>query len=85
MSHHGRRHDSDRDHPHEPPPRTTPSQAEGESGDAEARRQAEEATLHRSEAATEDEHGSAAKRQGAGLGREEQRKPYPRGRDGGGQ
>ncbi|MEV6246406.1 hypothetical protein AB0M38_09400 [Streptomyces sp. NPDC051742] len=84
MSHHGRRHNSDREHSHEPPPRTTPSHAEGESGDTEARRQAEEATLDRSKAAMEDEDGSTAKRQGSGLGREEQRKPYPRGRDGDG-
>ncbi|MFD3530226.1 hypothetical protein [Streptomyces sp. NPDC058664] len=75
MSHHDR-HGSDQDPRHEPP-RTTPSEAEGESGDAEARRQAEEAKLGRSEAAEEDAHGSTAKGQAPGLGREEQRRPHP--------
>ncbi|MER5310763.1 hypothetical protein ABT034_23575 [Streptomyces sp. NPDC002773] len=75
MSHHDR-HGSEQDRRQEPP-RTTPSGAEGEAGDAEARRQAEEATLRREESSAEDAHGSSAKRQGPGIGREEQRKPHP--------
>ncbi|MFC8956790.1 hypothetical protein ACFT8P_29815 [Streptomyces sp. NPDC057101] len=74
MSHH-HKHGSEQDRRHETP-RTTPSGAEGESGDAEARRQAEEATLREGEP-SEDAHGSDAKRQGPGIGREEQRKPHP--------
>ncbi|MFF5426584.1 MULTISPECIES: hypothetical protein [unclassified Streptomyces] len=58
-------------------PRTTPSQAVGESGDEEARRQAEDAVQHRSVEDAADEDGSTAKKQSPGLGREEQRAPHP--------
>ncbi|MER7622122.1 hypothetical protein [Streptomyces sp. NPDC126503] len=58
-------------------PRTTPSQAVGESGDEEARRQAEDAVQHRSRKDAADEGGSTAKDQIPGLGREEQRAPHP--------
>ncbi|MFD3337486.1 hypothetical protein ACFWV1_33395 [Streptomyces sp. NPDC058700] len=74
MSHHDR-HGSEQDR-HEPP-RTTPSGAEGESGDAEARRQAEEATRDQGDSSAEDAHGSTAKRQSPGIGREEQREQHP--------
>ncbi|MFF1512313.1 hypothetical protein [Streptomyces sp. NPDC058326] len=75
MSHHDR-HGSDQDS-HPEPPRTTPSGAEGESGDAEARRQAEEAVRGGPDRDDEEAHGSTAKRQAPGVGREEQRRPHP--------
>ncbi|GAA3398197.1 hypothetical protein [Streptomyces roseoviridis] len=74
MSHHERR----RTLPADRPPRTTPSQAVGESGDAEARREAEEAARGRLGDAAPDDHGMDAKRQSPGLGREEQRRPHGR-------
>ncbi|GAA3895777.1 hypothetical protein GCM10022244_02160 [Streptomyces gulbargensis] len=58
-------------------PRTTPSEAAGESGDEEARRQAEDAVQHRSLEDAADEDGSTAKKQSPGLGREEQSAPHP--------
>ncbi|MGW5851031.1 hypothetical protein ACWFQ8_24315 [Streptomyces sp. NPDC055254] len=55
-------------------PRTTPSEAEGESGDREAREQAEDAVVGRS-GTTEDEdqdaEGDSAERGGSGSGHEE--------------
>ncbi|KOU30968.1 hypothetical protein ADK53_26995 [Streptomyces sp. WM6373] len=58
--------------------RTTPSQAPGESGDREARREAEEAVRRGSDGGAEGEAGDhAAKRQRPGTGREEQVRPHP--------
>lgn len=59
-------------------PRTTPSEAQGESGDREARRQADEAVVRRSDAGggEADADGHEAKQQRAGIGREEQDRPY---------
>ncbi|MCY0943107.1 MULTISPECIES: hypothetical protein [Streptomyces] len=58
-------------------PRTTPSEAVGESGDREAREQADDAVVRRSPTSEGDEDagGSSAKRQGPGVGREEQARP----------
>ncbi|MFE5735031.1 hypothetical protein ACFQ7A_29485 [Streptomyces sp. NPDC056528] len=74
MSHHERR----RTLPADAPLRTTPSEAVGESGDVEARREAEKATRGRPDGAADDEGGMSAKRQSPGLGREEQRRPHGR-------
>ncbi|MEU6312828.1 hypothetical protein [Streptomyces sp. NPDC047014] len=65
-------------------PRTTPSQAPGESGDPEARRQADEAVLGRrgdlmgrtADRDDRDAGAHAAKRQRSGVGREEQVRPH---------
>lgn len=68
-------------------PRTTPSEAVGESGDREARQQADDAVVGRSGEGTgsrarddgADAGGHAAKRQRPGVGREEQaRRDAPR-------
>ncbi|MFD3548643.1 hypothetical protein ACFWUW_24085 [Streptomyces sp. NPDC058655] len=56
-------------------PRTTPSEAEGESGDREARKQADEAVAHGPGGSEADAGGHSAKRQRPGLGREEQDSP----------
>ncbi|GHI83269.1 hypothetical protein ACWGF3_17295 [Streptomyces xanthophaeus] len=71
-------------------PRTTPSEAVGESGDREARQQADEAVSRRSGEGGDpgkgearggaDAHGHAAKRQSPGIGREEQARPDDAGR-----
>ncbi|GGZ70111.1 hypothetical protein GCM10010371_32490 [Streptomyces subrutilus] len=62
-------------------PRTTPSEAVGESGDQEARRQADEAVVaDQSEGARAGRGGTpgrSAKEQSPGIGREEQVRPYP--------
>ncbi|MFC8589535.1 hypothetical protein ACFUGD_33975 [Streptomyces sp. NPDC057217] len=71
------RHERRRTLPADGPPRTTPSEAVGESGDVEARREAEKATRDRRSGA-DDEGGMTAKRQSPGLGREEQRRPHGR-------
>ncbi|MFF4871683.1 hypothetical protein ACWDUX_28630 [Streptomyces sp. NPDC003444] len=71
------RHERRRTLPADGPPRTTPSEAVGESGDVEARREAEKATRDR-RGGTDDEGGMTAKRQSPGLGREEQRRPHGR-------
>ncbi|MEU4353008.1 hypothetical protein [Streptomyces virginiae] len=58
--------------------RTTPSQAPGESGDREARREADEAVLSGSDGGADGEADAhAAKRQRPGTGREEQVRPHP--------
>ncbi|MEU9146057.1 hypothetical protein [Streptomyces sp. NPDC048349] len=59
-------------------PRTTPSEAVGESGDREARQQADDAVVGRS--GDTDAAGHEAKRQRPGIGREEQARPDPQGR-----
>ncbi|MFD6229208.1 hypothetical protein ACFWFZ_20400 [Streptomyces sp. NPDC060232] len=60
--------------------RTTPSQAPGESGDREARREADEAVLRGTDGGDAGEAGAhAAKRQQTGTGREEQVRPHPPG------
>lgn len=66
-------HESSRSHP-----RTTPSEAEGESADREARRQADEAVVRRPDGGDgeADAGGHGAKRQRPGLGREEQDSPH---------
>ncbi|MFD6886754.1 hypothetical protein [Streptomyces sp. NPDC059957] len=69
-------HESSRSHP-----RTTPSEAEGESGDREARRQADEAVVGRPDGGDggdgeADAGGHGAKRQRPGIGREEQDRPH---------
>ncbi|MGA5873841.1 hypothetical protein [Streptomyces cinereoruber] len=69
------RHERRRTLPADGPPRTTPSEAVGESGDVAARREAEKATRGRT---PDDEGGMTAKRQSPGLGREEQRRPHGR-------
>ncbi|MFI8368303.1 hypothetical protein [Streptomyces sp. NPDC085466] len=88
MGHHERR----RTLPADEPPRTTPSEAVGESGDEEARREADEAERGRRGRAENPEnaenpedsaHGMSAKRQSPGLGREEQRRPLGRRGDAG--
>ncbi|MFD7262368.1 hypothetical protein [Streptomyces sp. NPDC059874] len=58
-------------------PRTTPSEAGGESGDREARRRADDAVVRRSPPAESDADagGHRAKRQRPGIGREEQIHP----------
>lgn len=58
--------------------RTTPSEAVGESGDREARQQADDAVVQRSGAAEggADAGGHRAKRQRPGMGREEQIQPH---------
>ncbi|MER5726752.1 hypothetical protein ABT084_00110 [Streptomyces sp. NPDC002138] len=56
-------------------PRTTPSQAEGESGDRAARKQADDAVVGRSDDGSADAGGHEAKRQRPGIGREEQARP----------
>ncbi|WP_328296563.1 hypothetical protein OG389_01300 [Streptomyces sp. NBC_00435] len=60
-------------------PRTTPSGAEGESGDREARQQADDAVVRGSGAGAgggdADAGGHEAKRQRPGIGREEQARP----------
>ncbi|MFB7935775.1 hypothetical protein [Streptomyces sp. NPDC056049] len=73
MGHHERRRTRSADRP----PRTTPSEAVGESGDEEARREAEEAERSR-RGDSGEEHGMSAKRQSPGPGREEQRRPFGR-------
>lgn len=58
--------------------RTTPSEAKGESGDREARQQADDAVVERSGAARDDDTdagGHRAKRHRPGIGREEQIRP----------
>ncbi|MFB6483251.1 hypothetical protein ACFCXF_36575 [Streptomyces virginiae] len=59
--------------------RTTPSEAVGESGDREARQQADDAVVQRSGTADDDTDTDAgshrAKRQRPGIGREEQIHP----------
>ncbi|MGW6420469.1 hypothetical protein [Streptomyces sp. NPDC055055] len=75
MGHHDRRHTPSP----EPSPRTTPSEAVGESGDVDARREAEAAQKgHHGDTADDDERGRNAKHQSPGLGREEQRRPLGR-------
>ncbi|MFF3215796.1 hypothetical protein ACFYYB_34890 [Streptomyces sp. NPDC002886] len=66
-------HENSRSHP-----RTTPSEAEGESGDREARRQADEAVVRRPSGGDgeADANGHEAKRQRPGIGREEQDSPH---------
>ncbi|MER5763920.1 hypothetical protein [Streptomyces sp. NPDC002082] len=66
-------HENSRHHP-----RTTPSEAEGESGDREARRQADEAVVRRPGGAEGEAGGGGheAKRQRPGVGREEQDRPH---------
>lgn len=66
-------HENPRHHP-----RTTPSEAEGESGDREARRQADEAVVRRPDGGggEADADGHEAKRQRPGIGREEQARPH---------
>lgn len=69
---HGKKHEDKAEHGG-PGPRTTPAHAEGESGDAEARREADEAVAGRM--GTTDREGAdghTAKRQSPGVGREEQ-------------
>ncbi|MFE1230438.1 hypothetical protein [Streptomyces sp. NPDC058745] len=57
--------------------RTTPSQAEGESGDRESRREAEQAVADRpGDTDPQGADGHAAKRQSPGIGREEQTRPH---------
>ncbi|MFI5762413.1 MULTISPECIES: hypothetical protein [unclassified Streptomyces] len=58
--------------------RTTPSEAEGESGDREARRQADEAVVPRPEGGDgeADAAGHESKQQSPGIGREEQDRPH---------
>ncbi|MER5811690.1 hypothetical protein ABT143_26485 [Streptomyces sp. NPDC002033] len=63
-------HEKSRNHP-----RTTPSQAEGESGDREARQQADDAVVGGSGDGDADAGGHRAKRQRPGVGREEQAEP----------
>ncbi|MET9885573.1 hypothetical protein ABZZ20_21045 [Streptomyces sp. NPDC006430] len=59
-------------------PRTTPSQAVGESGDEEARREADRAVKSdRRDADGRGLEGHSAKRQRPGIGREEQTRPHP--------
>ena len=66
-------HEEHRDHA----ARTTPSQAEGESGDRESRREAEEAVVDRpGDTDPEGADGHTAKRQRPGIGREEQTRPH---------
>ncbi len=60
-------------------PRTTPSEAVGESGDREARQQADEAVVRGSDGDDTDAGGHAAKRSRPGIGREEQARPDPGG------
>ncbi|MFE4257912.1 hypothetical protein [Streptomyces sp. NPDC056883] len=59
-------HENSRHHP-----RTTPSEADGEAGDREARRQADEAVVRRPDGgeAEADGGGHEAKRQRPGIGR----------------
>ncbi|WP_030843457.1 hypothetical protein [Streptomyces sp. NRRL F-4474] len=59
--------------------RTTPSQAPGESGDREARREADEAVRHDAGGGGDEREADAhtAKRQRPGTGREEQVRPHP--------
>ncbi|WP_407835811.1 hypothetical protein ACE1OC_03880 [Streptomyces sp. DSM 116496] len=72
-------HENSRRHP-----RTTPSEAEGESGDREARRQADEGVVRRPDGGDggdggdgeADAGGHEAKRQRPGIGREEQDRPH---------
>lgn len=66
--------DREKHHRH---PRTTPSEAVGESGDREAREQAEDAVVRRSTTSEGDADagGHSAKRQRPGIGREEQARP----------
>ncbi|MFF2785551.1 hypothetical protein ACFVT6_02030 [Streptomyces sp. NPDC058049] len=56
---------------------TTPSEAVGESGDREARQQADDAVVQRSGTAEDDTDagGHRAKRHRPGIGREEQTHP----------
>ncbi|WP_418960197.1 hypothetical protein [Streptomyces tritici] len=80
MAHHERR----RTLPANTPPRTTPSEAVGESGDEEARREAEEAERgRRGDIDTDDEgrgrkRGTSAERRAPGPVHEEQRRPLGR-------
>ncbi|KOU23347.1 hypothetical protein ADK52_17825 [Streptomyces sp. WM6372] len=53
-------------------PRTTPSEAVGESGDREARRQADDAVVRGRTEDDADAGGHRAKRHRPGIGREEQ-------------
>ncbi|WP_411104088.1 hypothetical protein [Streptomyces sp. cmx-4-9] len=55
--------------------RTTPSDAEGESGDREARKQADEAVVRNPAEGDADAGGHSAKSQRPGIGREEQDRP----------
>ncbi|MFE9929788.1 hypothetical protein [Streptomyces sp. NPDC005533] len=64
------------------PAPTPPSEAVGESGDHEAREEADEAVVGR--AGESDRRGAAghsAKRQSPGIGREEQTRQHPQGAD----
>ncbi|MCC0093555.1 hypothetical protein K7B10_01845 [Streptomyces flavotricini] len=56
-------------------PRTTPSEAVGESGDPEARRQADDAVVRGRAQDDTDAGGHRAKRHRPGIGREEQTRP----------
>ncbi|MCJ1675989.1 hypothetical protein MTF65_01145 [Streptomyces sp. APSN-46.1] len=63
---------------------TPPSEAVGESGDREARQAADEAVIGRtgdSRSGRRDAAGHSAKRQRAGIGREEQIRQHPQGDD----
>ncbi|OEJ35018.1 hypothetical protein [Streptomyces subrutilus] len=68
-------HEKNRRHP-----RTTPSEAVGESGDREARQQADDAVVRGSGADDADAGGHEAKRSRPGIGREEQVEPDPDGK-----
>ncbi|MEK9521025.1 hypothetical protein ACIOMM_03465 [Streptomyces sp. NPDC087908] len=60
------------------PSRTTPAEAEGESGDREAREKAEDAVQGRAgDTDREGTDGHRAKRQSPGIGREEQTEQQP--------
>ncbi|MFF4104482.1 hypothetical protein [Streptomyces sp. NPDC001903] len=56
-------------------PRTTPAEAAGESGDREARRQADDAVVRGRPQEDADAGGHRAKRHRPGIGREEQTEP----------
>ncbi|MFF4169362.1 hypothetical protein [Streptomyces sp. NPDC001744] len=71
------RHERRRTLPADAPPRTAPRESVGESGDVEARREAE-ASRERRGGGADDEGGTTAKRRAPGLGREEQRRPHGR-------
>ncbi|MFE6834831.1 hypothetical protein ACFVFI_08310 [Streptomyces sp. NPDC057705] len=61
---------------------TPPSEAVGESGDREARQEADEAVTGRTEdAGGRHAAGRSAKRQRPGIGREEQIRQHPQGDD----
>ncbi|WP_030765153.1 hypothetical protein [Streptomyces sp. NRRL F-2664] len=70
MTRHGQGHEGRR--------RTTPSQAPGESGDREARREADEAVVGGpGGSGSSGAGGHSAKQQRPGTGREEQTRPQP--------